>query len=104
MTKDQTRDEQAQAAYLLGRRRKAEEIKRRMDELLEEDPDYFLEILTDEDEPLSSGPYQLFGNLPTEKQLAFLRQLKFIGEPPRTKKEASTLIDQLLEEKKSRSA
>lgn len=89
----------AEATYLRGRRHKIQEIKRRMDVMLDTAPQDFLNIITDEDEPLGYGMYQLVGELPTEKQLNFLRRLKFAGDPPRTKKDASKLIDQILREK-----
>jgi hypothetical protein len=90
----------AEAAYLLGRRQKIQEIKRRMDDMLDKAPHVFLDLITDEDETLGHGLFQLVGNLPTEKQLNFLRRLKFAGDPPRTKKEASKLIDQILQKTK----
>lgn len=93
--------EAARATYLRGRRQKIQTIKRRMDVMLDTDPDVFLNLISDEDEPLGHCLYQLVGNLPTEKQLNFLRRLKFSGDPPRTKKAASTLIDQILREKGS---
>ena len=89
----------AEATYLLGRRQKVLEIKRRMDAMLDTAPHVFLDLISDEDEPLGGGLYQLVGELPTEKQLNFLRRLKFAGDPPRTKKGASTLIDKILQEK-----
>lgn len=101
--RDQTLEGQAAKAYWMGVRARAETIKKRRDELLWENPDYYLDRMRDGEE-LFDGEEKanINSDIATEKQLAFLRRLKYEGVPPCTKHEASTLIDQILQEKRNR--
>lgn len=101
--RDQTLEGQAAKSFWGGVRARSEKMKRRRDELLLENPDYYLDRMKDGEELFNSEEKaQIYSDLPTEKQLAFLRRLKYSGVTPSTKREASTLIDRILEEKRNR--